>query len=478
MGYTAVIGMEVHAQILTRSKMFCACSADYAGAPPNSHTCPTCLGMPGALPTANKAAIEATIRTGLALSCQIPPFAKFDRKNYPYPDLPKGYQISQYDLPLCRDGQLTLRTDAGEREIRIRRVHLEEDTAKLLHQPDATLIDYNRAGVPLMEIVTEADLRTAEEAGRYLVALRRILRYLGVSTGNMEEGAMRCEANVSVRPEGTSELGTKVEIKNLNSFRSVRQAIAYESERQIEVLEAGGEVHQVTMGWDEDAHRTVFQRSKEYAEDYRYFPEPDLPPMVHDTAWIAQLRDSLPELPASVAARFAELGMRPEDAELLAEDRAVASYADGALSAGAEQDIDAATIANWMTGELFRWLSENNASIDEIPVTPESLVASIALVENGTINQNVAKNVLAEMLDTGRDAASIIDERGLRQISDRAALQETVQRIIAANPGPAEDFRSGKQAALNYLMGQVMRETRGKANAGLVRELLQAELDG
>ncbi|MGC9360150.1 MAG: Asp-tRNA(Asn)/Glu-tRNA(Gln) amidotransferase subunit GatB [Anaerolineae bacterium] len=477
MGYKAVIGMEVHAQILTRSKMFCACSADYAGAPPNSHTCPTCLGMPGALPTANKAAIEATIRTGLALSCQIPPYAKFDRKNYPYPDLPKGYQISQYDLPLCRDGHLAIHTDAGERIVRIRRVHLEEDTAKLIHQANATLIDYNRAGVPLMEIVTEADIRTAEEAWRYLLALRRILRYLGVSTGNMEEGAMRCEANVSVKPESTNELGTKVEIKNLNSFRAVRQAIAYEIQRQIEVLEAGGEVHQVTMGWDEDAHRTVFQRSKEYAEDYRYFPEPDLPPMVHDPSWIGELRDSLPELPASVTARFMELGMRPDDAELLAEDRAVASYIDSALLAGAKQGIEAATIANWMTGEIFRWLSEQHANIDDIPVTPPALVECIALVEDGTVNQNVGKEVLAEMLATGRDAVSIVDERGLRQISDRDALRETVRHIIKENPGPAKDYREGKQAALNYLMGQVMRETRGKANASLVRELFQSELD-
>jgi aspartyl-tRNA(Asn)/glutamyl-tRNA(Gln) amidotransferase subunit B len=477
MRYEAVIGMEVHAQILTRSKMFCACSADYAGASPNSHTCPTCLGMPGALPTANKAAIEATIRTGLALSCEIPPFAKFDRKNYPYPDLPKGYQISQYDLPLCRDGHLAIHTDAGEREIRIRRVHLEEDTAKLIHQPDATLIDYNRAGVPLMEIVTEADIRTAEEAWRYLLALRRILRYLGVCTGNMEEGAMRCEANVSVRPEGTADLGTKVEIKNLNSFRSVRQAIAFEIERQVEVLEAGDTVQQVTMGWDEDAHRTVFQRSKEYAEDYRYFPEPDLPPMVHDPAWISELRDSLPELPASIAARFRELGMRPEDSDLLAEDRAVASYVNSTLAAAAKRGIDAAAIANWMTGAVFRWLAESNVSIDEIPVTPQALVACITLVESGTISQNVGKEVLAEMLATGRDATSIVDERGLRQISDRDALREAVRRVITTNPGPAEDYRGGKEAALNYLMGQVMRETRGKANASLVRELLQTELD-
>jgi len=477
MRYEAVIGMEVHAQILTRSKMFCSCSADYAGAPPNSHTCPTCLGMPGALPTINKAAVEATIRTGLALACQIPPYAKFDRKNYPYPDLPKGYQISQYDLPLCRDGHLSIRTDAGQRLVRIRRVHLEEDTAKLIHRPDATLIDYNRAGVPLMEIVTEADIRTAEEAWRYLLALRQILRYLGVCTGNMEDGAMRCEANVSVRPEGSTKLGTKVEIKNLNSFRSVRQAIAFEVGRQVEVLETGGMVEQVTMGWDEDAHRTVFQRSKEFAEDYRYFPEPDLPPMVHDPAWIDALRDSLPEMPASIAERFTALGMRPRDAALLTEDRAVALYTDRAIAAGLERGIDAATIANWLTGEVFRWLADETHNIDSIPVTPESLVACLALVMDGTINQSVGKEVLDTMLATGQDAATIVQERGLRQISDKDALLGTVQQVIAANPGPADDYRSGKEAALNFLMGQVMRATRGKANAGLVREMLKAELN-
>ena len=477
MAYEAVIGMEVHAQILTGSKMFCACSADYAGAPPNAHTCPTCLGMPGALPTANKAAVEATIRTGLALGCEIPPYSKFDRKNYPYPDLPKGYQISQYDLPLCRDGRLEVETEAGRRRVRIRRVHLEEDTAKLIHRPGATLIDYNRAGVPLMEIVTEADIRTADEAWQYLLSLRRILRYLGVCTGNMEDGAMRCEANVSVMLAGSHELGTKVEVKNLNSFRSVRQAIAYEIERQIGVIESGGTVQQVTMGWDEENHRTVFQRSKEFAEDYRYFPEPDLPPMVHDPAWIKGLRASVPELPEAVAARFANAGMRREDARLLADDRAVAEYVDAALAIGREREIDAATIANWVTGELFRWLSEGTHDIATMPVSPESLVSCIALVQRGTISQGVGKEVLAEMLDTGREAAQIVEARGLRQISDKDALLEAVQGVIAENPGPADDYRGGKEAALNFLMGQVMRATRGQANAGLVRQLLRSELD-
>jgi len=477
MAYEAVIGMEVHAQILTGSKMFCACSADYAGAPPNAHTCPTCLGLPGALPTANVAAVEATIRTGLALGCEIPPYSKFDRKNYPYPDLPKGYQISQYDLPLCRNGHLDVETETGRRTVRIRRVHLEEDTAKLVHQPGATLIDYNRAGVPLMEIVTEADIHTADEAWHYLVALRRILRYLGVCTGNMEDGAMRCEANVSVMPIGSHELGTKVEVKNLNSFRSVRQAIAYEIERQVTVIESGDAVQQVTMGWDEEHHRTVFQRSKEFAEDYRYFPEPDLPPMVHDPAWIEALRASVPELPEAVAARFAAAGMRPEDARLLADDRAIATYVDTALAAGRERDIDAATIANWVTGELFRWLAEGTHDMATIPASPESLVSCIALVTSGTISQGVGKEVLAEMLATGRPAAQIVEARGLRQISDKDALLETVQRVIAENPGPAGDYREGKEAALNFLMGQVMRATRGQANAGLVRQLLRSELD-
>jgi aspartyl-tRNA(Asn)/glutamyl-tRNA(Gln) amidotransferase subunit B len=318
MPYEAIIGMEVHAQVITASKMFCGCSADYASAPPNTHVCPVCLGMPGVLPVINRRAVEATILTGLALNCRIPEFSKFDRKNYPYPDLPKGYQISQYDYPLCVEGWLEIETEGGPKRIRIRRVHLEEDTAKLIHQGDYSLIDYNRAGVPLMEIVTESDLRSAEEAWQYLLKLHTILRYLGVSTGNMEEGAMRCEVNISLRPVGATELGTKVEIKNLNSFRSVRQSIAYEIARQSAILDQGGRVQQVTVGWDEDHQRTVFQRSKEFAEDYRYFPEPDLPPLEFSREWVEGMRARLPELPDAKRRRFiAEYGIKGDDAALL-----------------------------------------------------------------------------------------------------------------------------------------------------------------
>ncbi|MBC7235696.1 MAG: Asp-tRNA(Asn)/Glu-tRNA(Gln) amidotransferase subunit GatB [Chloroflexi bacterium] len=475
MAYEAIIGMEVHAQIITASKMFCPCAADTA-APPNTHVCPVCLGLPGSLPVINEAAVQATILTGLALHCEVPSCSKFDRKNYHYPDLPKGYQISQYDLPLCVNGWLDIPDGAGSKRIRIRRVHLEEDTGRLLHEGRHSLIDYNRAGIPLMEIVTEADLRSADDAWYYLTQLRTILRYLGVSTGNMEEGAMRCEANVSLRPVGSAEFGVKVEIKNLNSFRAVRQAIAYEIERQTALLERGERIRQITVGWDEDRHCTVFQRSKEYAEDYRYFPEPDLPPLFFAPAIIDELRQRLPELPEEKAGRFAqEYGIRREDVALLVAERDVADYFEAVLQAAPL--LSPQTVANWILGELFRLLSEEGIAMADIRVQPEALAGLLKLVNEGVINLGSAKEVFAEMFRTGETADVIIERRGLRQISGEEQLATIVAQALAQNPQAVQDYLAGKDAALGFLMGQVMKATRGQANPQVARQLLQEELE-
>jgi len=476
MDYEAIIGMEVHVQLLTASKMFCGCSADYASAAPNTHVCPVCLGMPGVLPVINQAAVEATLLTGLALNCDIPEFSKFDRKNYPYPDLPKGYQISQYDLPLCVGGWLDIQADGRPRRIRIRRVHLEEDTGKLTHQGDSSLIDYNRAGVPLMEIVSEADIRSADEAWHYLVKLRAILRYLQVSTGNMEEGAMRCEVNISLRPAGTQALGTKVEIKNLNSFRAVRQAIAFEMERQSRILDDGGRVRQVTVGWDEAHNRTVFQRSKEGSADYRYFPEPDLPPLQFARERIEELRGRLPELPDARQERFvADYGLKAQVAGLLIEDRAVAEFFEAAARAG-EGTVEPLTIANWIVGEIFHLLSESGTEIAQIKTTPEHLVELLALVSRGTINATVGKEALEEMFASGESPQAIVQRRGLTQLSDEEALGQIVAGVLEANPRAVEQYLGGKETVLGFLIGQVMRATRGKANVQVARRLLQEEL--
>ena len=476
MEYEPVIGMEVHAQLLTASKMFCGCSADYASAAPNTHTCPICLSMPGVLPTLNGAAIEATVLTGLALHCDIPLFSKFDRKNYLYPDLAKGYQISQYDRPLCQNGWLEIDTNGTTRQIRIRRVHLEEDTAKLLHQEGGSLIDFNRSGIALMEIVTESDIRSADEAWQYLSKLRTILRYLEVSTGNMEEGAMRCEANVSIRPVGTEALGTKVEVKNLNSFRSVRQAIAYEVERQARLLDEGSKVHQVTMGWDENNQRTVFQRSKEQAEDYRYFPDPDLPPVEFSHETIEAIRARLPELPDAKRERFVfEYGLKRTDAAVLVEDRAIANYFEAAASI--DGDADPQTVANWMAGELFRLLRESGSNIGEARISPEAFRALLELVVQGKINATVGKDVLAEMYTSGDSAASIVQRQGLEQISGEEPLRELVLETLAQHPKPVQQFLEGKEAVIRFLMGQVMRATRGRANPQIVEQLLRKELE-
>ncbi|GIK38853.1 MAG: aspartyl/glutamyl-tRNA(Asn/Gln) amidotransferase subunit B [Chloroflexota bacterium] len=479
MTYQPIIGMEVHVELSTNSKMFCACSADFFAAPPNTHVCPVCLGLPGALPVINRRAIEYTLMIGLALNCEIQPHNVFARKNYFYPDLPKGYQISQYELPLCRGGYVDIDTDDGQtKRIRIRRVHLEEDTGKLVHVNGASLVDLNRAGVPLVEIVTEADIHSAEEAYAYVTKLRQLVRYLGVSSGDMEKGAMRCEVNLSLKEAGGEKWGTKVEIKNLNSFRSVRNSIAYEIERQKKVLASGGAIEQVTMGWDENRGVTVLQRTKEGDTGYRYFPEPDLPPLDLESAWIEQIKANLPELPDAKLARYlADCGLSKKEAAILSEDRATAEYYESVVTAaGDKPGVTPKLVSNWVSGELFRLLGERGVELSQVKVKPEHLVALIDLVNSNTINQPAAKQTFGVMFDTGRPPLEIVEELGLRQISDAGQLVTVVQQVIADNPEPAAQFKAGKEATLKFLIGQVMKATRGKANPQLAEQVLREQL--
>ncbi len=487
--YETVIGLEVHAQLTTRSKMFCACGAGYADAPPNTHVCPVCLGMPGVLPVINQTAIEYTIMTALALNCEIPERAKFDRKNYPYPDLMKGYQISQYDLPLSRNGWLEIDSEGGAKRIGITRVHLEEDTARLVHRANEageaySLVDVNRSGTPLMEIVSEPDMRSPAEAQAYLVKLRQILRYLGVSKGNMEEGNFRCDANISIRPKGHPEYGAKVEVKNMNSFRSVYRALEYEVERQTALLEAGKDIHQETRGWVEADARTVSQRSKEYAHDYRYFPEPDLPPLVLSREYVESVRAKLPELPDARRERFvSEYGLTPYEANLLTESRPRADYYEAAVAptkAWDDRDLAlrrARLVANWMLGDFARLLNAEQMDIAAAKIAPASLYAMIGLIEAGTLSQAAAKTVFEEMFRTGKGPEEIVEAQGLTQISAADELSGVVDRVVEANPKPVADYLGGKQEALKFLMGQVMKETRGRANPAVVTDLLRAALE-
>ena len=477
-GYEAVVGMEVHAQLLTRSKMFCGCSAEAFGAPPNSNVCPTCLGLPGALPVANRRAVEQTILVGLALNCRIASDAVFARKNYFYPDLPKGYQISMFELPLCLDGWLEIEDEAGApRRIRIRRVHLEEDTAKLFHAGDHSLVDLNRAGLPPIEIVTEPDIRTPEEARQYLTRLRSILRTLGVSTADMEKGAMRCEANVSLRPAGSEALGTKVEVKNLNSFRAVKQALEYEITRQGRCLAAGEAVRQVTMGWDEARSRTVEQRAKEESEDYRYFPEPDLPPLELSTQWLEALRAQLPELPAERRRRFTtEYGLSSYDADLLTDEPAIANYFESAVSHSRPPGLSPKTIANWVSGDLLRYVRQATWQEVERAVPPDRLVELIAMQQAGSLTQTSAKQVLQEMLASGQSARQICAEKHIERIADEASLGEFLAQVIAANPEAVSQYRTGKDAVLRFLVGAVVKASHGTADPTAAAELLRRRL--
>ena len=478
MEYEPVIGLEVHAQLLTRSKMFCACSADYAGAPPNTHLCPVCLGMPGALPTINKLAVEYTILTALAFHCEIPGFAKFDRKNYHYPDLMKGYQISQYDLPLSRDGYIVIDDAGTEKRIRVRRVHLEEDTAKLAHVDGTSLIDVNRSGVPLMEIVSEPDMHSVEEARLYSLKLQQILRYLGVCSGDMEKGAMRFEANISLRPKGSTTLSaTRVEIKNLNSLRAMVHATEYEIARQTKIWNAGGTVDQETMGWDEVRNQTYTQRSKEEAHDYRYFPEPDLPRLEVSRTWVDGIRGRLPELPDEKRERLMnENGLSAYDASVITVEKQIAAYYDACVAAGKECKVDAKSIANWVTGELFRLMKDTQTEIGAVKITPAQIPDLIALINAGTISHTIGKQVFELMWQSGNAPQKIVAEKGLAQISDRGALEAMAAKVLAENPKQVADYLTGKETIAKFLVGQLMKATKGQANPALANEIVLAKL--
>jgi aspartyl-tRNA(Asn)/glutamyl-tRNA(Gln) amidotransferase subunit B len=474
----AVIGLEVHAELLTRSKIFCGCAAAF-GAPPDTNVCPVCLGMPGVLPVLNRRVVELAIRAGLATQCRIAPRSVFARKNYFYPDLPKGYQISQYELPLCTGGHVDVLVDGTVRRIGLTRIHIEEDTGKNLHdiEDGASLVDFNRSGVPLLEIVSEPDLRTPAEAGAYLRMLRAILQYLEICDGNMEEGSFRCDANVSVRPQGHAGFGTKVEVKNMNSFRAVEKALAFEIARQTEALAAGERLRQETRLWDADREETRPMRAKEHADDYRYFPEPDLPPLVVDPAWVEEIRATLPELPGPRRERFErEYGLSAYDADVLTQRKDLADYFEAGVRAGAPPKA----MANWTTTEVLRLVREEKLDaalvIREWPVTAAQVAGLARLVEAGTITRSTAKALLSRLRGTGRDPAELVAAEGLAQVSDRGALERAVAEVLAAHPTQVAEYRAGKEKVLGFLVGRVMRASGGKANPQLVQELLRAAL--
>ena len=481
--YEAVIGIEVHCQLRTASKMFCGCSTDYEGAPPNTHVCPVCLGLPGALPTINRRAVEHVLTTGAAIDAGAPAATRWDRKNYFYPDLPKGYQISQYDLPLASLGRLTFDTSDGPFTVAITRAHLEEDTAKLVHGTDATggkvsLVDFNRSGVPLMEIVTEPDIRTAEQARRYAEELQLLLRSIGASDADMEHGQLRVEANVSLRPRGTEPFGTRVEVKNMNSFRAVERAIEFEIERQAAILDAGGTLIMETRGWSDDRGETYRMRAKETSDDYRYFPEPDLPPLHLDTAWLAELRAGLPELPAARRERYRTvIGLTPYDAAVLVADPDATALFEATLAA--MPALDPKAVANWVTGEYLRL---RNAATAPVVVAAGEFAAIVEAVMSGSISRAQGREVLEAHVASGDATAAIIAARGFRQISDSGAVMAAVDDALAANPAAVADYHAGKPQAVGFLVGQVMKTTRGQANAALVqaavRERLEAEREG
>lgn len=478
MKYESVIGLEVHVELKTKTKIFCGCSTEF-GAEPNTHVCPVCLGLPGVLPVLNKEVLHFAIKAGLALHCDILPYSKFDRKNYYYPDLPKNFQTSQFDLPICKGGYIDIDVDGKTRRIRLTRIHMEEDAGKLVHSgatidtSDNSYVDYNRTGVPLLEIVGEPDLRSGAEARAYLEKLRSIMQYLGVSDCRMEEGSMRCDANISVRPVGSDKLGTKAEIKNINSFSGVQKGIEYEAVRQAQILDEGGTVQQATRGWEEAKGITVLQRVKEGDSDYRYFPEPDLIPIEVPKEYIEEVRKELPEMPDARCKRFQdELGLPAYDANLLTLEKQTADYFEAVVKAG----VDAKTASNWMLGEFAKKLNEEGVSAEQAPITPEGLAGLLQLIAKNTISGKIAKQVLPEMWSTGKSADDIVKEKGLVQITDTGALEELVKKVIAANPQSVADYNAGKKKAIGFLVGQIMKETKGRANPGVVNQLLVKNL--
>jgi len=483
MEFETIIGLEVHAQLMTKSKMYCRCSADYSNDTPNPHVCPVCLGMPGVLPTVNRQAVEFGMMTALALNCTISKFTKFDRKNYPYPDLMKGYQISQFDHPVGTRGWMEIEVDGQKKKAGITRVHLEEDVAKLSHhhsdmEESYTLVDVNRSGMPLMEIVGEPDLRSPEEAREYLVKLRSILQYLGVSTANMEEGSFRCDANISIRPVGSTEYLAKVEVKNMNSFKAVYKALEYEADRQRKAFAKGEKITQETRGWVEESGKTVSQRSKEYAHDYRYFPEPDLPPLTISSDWVEEVRAKLPELPEARRDRFmAQYGLPLYDANLLTVSKAMAEYFERTVEAG--KNIQPKEVANWLLGSASGIINADSSDIEKFgaKVPCERLARLLEVTAAGTVSTSSAKSVLEEMYKSGRDADTIIKEQGLGQISDSSEIEKSAAEIIAANPQAVADYRAGKEQSLKFLVGQMMRATRGRTNPSMAAELLKKKLE-
>ena len=478
MKYEAVIGLEVHTELQTTTKIFCGCKTSF-GAEPNTNVCPVCLGLPGVLPVLNKRVLEFAVRAGLALNCEISRFSKIDRKNYYYPDLPKNFQTSQFDLPICERGHLDIEVNGEKKQIRITRAHMEEDAGKLVHHgtsitdSDYSLVDYNRTGTPLLEIVTEPDMRSAKEAVAYLEKMRAILQYIGISDCRMEEGSLRCDANVSVRPVGQKELGTKAEIKNINSFKGVERAIEYEALRQAEILEDGGKIIQETRTWDEKEGVTKSMRTKEEANDYRYFPEPDLAPFTVSEEYIEDIRKTLPELPDERRERYiANFGLSSTDAQYMTNDKDTSDYFEKVVAAGADPKAS----VNWIMGEFASQLSNAGIEIAKAPVTPENLAKLLALIAKGTISGKIAKKVFAEMWKDGADPEEIVKAQGLVQISDTGALKELVVKVIANNPKAVEDFKAGKKKAVGALVGQIMKETKGKANPKVINELLNDEL--
>lgn len=476
--YEAVIGLELHAELLTASKMFCGCPVvDSVTAPPNTAVCPVCLGMPGMLPVINEQAVTFALRVALALHCQIQPHNVFARKSYFYPDLPKGYQISQYELPLARHGWLEIELDSGaRRRIGIRRVHMEEDTAKLTHSEDgaSSLVDYNRSGVPLLEIVTEPDIHSAEEAAACAMHLRQILRYLRVNSGDLEKGVLRAEPNISLRRHGATTFGIRTELKNINSFRNLAQAIEFEVARQAEILAGGGVVRQETRGWNESERVTFTQRVKEDADDYRYFPEPDLPALWIDEAWLAQVQATLPELPDAKKQRLQQVGgLSAYAAGRLVEERSVADWYEAAVAAGG----DPKAMANWVLNNLFRLMNEAGRTIEEIPITPADLAALQALIDQRTISHSTAKSILAEMFTSGAAPEAIVTQQGLAQVSDTTAIQAAVLAAVEAHPTQLAQYLAGKEKLQAFFVGQVMRTLGGKGDPGLVNELVTAELN-
>jgi aspartyl-tRNA(Asn)/glutamyl-tRNA(Gln) amidotransferase subunit B len=468
--YETVIGLEVHVELHTKSKIFCGCATSF-GAPPNTHTCPVCLGHPGVLPVLNRQAVEYAMKAAMALNCEVATDTKFDRKNYFYPDSPKAYQISQYDKPVGQNGYIDIEVNGETKRIGITRVHLEEDAGKLTHVDggSASLVDLNRCGTPLIEIVSEPDLRSPEEARLYLEKLRAIMLYCDVSDVKMEEGSLRCDANISLRPRGQEKFGTKTELKNMNSFRGVHKGLEYEDWRQADVLDSGGRIVQETRRWDEAQGKTISMRSKEEAHDYRYFPDPDLVSLHIDDTWKARVRESIPELPDARKARYtSEYGLPSYDAEVITASMKLADLFESSL----RHTSDAKAVANWMMGDLLGYLNANNLDVDGVKLTGEHLGAMIGLIEKGTISNKIAKTVFKAMLESGKAPQQIVEEQGLVQISDEGAIKSIVEKVVASNPQSVADYKAGKEKAIGFLVGQIMKETKGKANPGLVNQLL------